>query len=214
MMNSIKNLVKRIPGAEKVAHALGLAPDSLKQRMFLLELLPKNSIGVEIGVHLGDFSEKILQIVQPKEFHLIDPWKHETSDIYGEALYGGRAREGQAEMDRRYANVCARFAEPIGQNKVKVHRSYSTDVLGQFPDDYFDWIYIDGNHLYEYVKKDLELSFRKTKTGGFVAGDDYADAGWWEDGVKKAVDEYAKNPSARLVEIRSGQFVFCKQGQG
>ena len=95
MTNSIKNLAKRIPGAEKMAHALGLAPDSLKQRMFLLDLLPKNSIGVEIGVHLGDFSQKILQIVQSKEFHLIDPWKQETSDIYGDALYGGRAKEGQ-----------------------------------------------------------------------------------------------------------------------
>ncbi|MDJ0634304.1 MAG: hypothetical protein QNJ34_14035 [Xenococcaceae cyanobacterium MO_188.B29] len=43
------------------------------QRQFLLERLPKNSVGAEIGVHLGDFSEKILEIVKPNKLHLIDP---------------------------------------------------------------------------------------------------------------------------------------------
>ena len=211
MTTSIKNLVKRIPGAEKVAQALGLVPNSLEQRMYLLELLPKNSVGAEIGVHKGDFSEKILQVVQPNELHLIDPWKHETSAVYGDALYGGHAKKGQVEMDQRYAEVCARFEMPVRRQQVKIHRGYSTDVLDGFPDDYFDWVYIDGNHLYEYVKKDMDLSFRKTKTGGFVTGDDYMEGGWWEGGVKKAVDEFAKAPAAQLVEIRHGQFIFRRR---
>jgi hypothetical protein len=211
MTKSIKNLVKRIPGAEKLAQALGLAPNSLEQRKFLLELLPKNSVGVEIGVHKGDFSEEILQVVQPKELHLIDPWKHETSAVYDDALYGGQAKNGQAEMDRRYADVCARFEGPVRRQQVKIHRGFSTDVLGRFPDDYFDWVYIDGNHLYEYVKKDMDLSFRKTKAGGYVTGDDYMEGGWWEGGVKKAVDEFAKAQAAQLVEIRHGQFIFRRR---
>jgi hypothetical protein len=179
--------------------------------MFLLELLPKNSVGVEIGVHKGDFSERILQVVQPKELHLIDPWKHETSAVYDDALYGGRAKSGQVEMDRRFADVCVRFEAPVRREQVKIHRGYSTDVLSRFPDDYFDWVYIDGNHLYEYVKKDLDLSFRKTKTGGFVTGDDYMEGGWWEGGVKKAVDEFANSQAAQLVEIRHGQFIFRRK---
>ena len=111
-------------------------------------------------------------------------------------------------MDQHYAEVCARFEQQVRQDQVKIHRGYSTDVLSQFPDNFFDWVYIDGNHTYDYVKKDLELSFRKTKVGGLVAGDDYVDGQWWKDGVKKAVDEIAKNPSAQLLEIREVQFIF------
>ncbi len=211
MSPSIKNQVKKIPGAEKVAHVLGLVSNPLELRTFLLEMLPRNSIGMEIGVHKGDFSQRILEIVQPRELHLVDPWKHEASETYQKALYGGQAKNGQDEMDRRYADVCARFQAQMTRRQVKIHRGFSTDVLGQFADDYFDWIYIDGNHLYEYVKKDIEISFRKTKIGGLVTGDDYMEGGWWEGGVKKAVDEVAKTQAAQLVEIRHNQFIFRRK---
>jgi hypothetical protein len=208
---SIKNQVKKIPGAEKVAHALGLVSNPLELRTFLLETLPKNSVGAEIGVHKGEFSARILEIVRPKQLHLIDPWKHESSDAYKDALYGGQAKKGQDEMDRRHADVCAKFQAEIGRDQVKIHRGYSTDILDQFANDFFDWVYIDGNHLYDFVKKDIELSFRKTKVGGWVTGDDYMDGGWWDGGVKKAVDEFAKTPAAELVEIRHNQFLFRRK---
>ena len=202
----VKNLIRRIPGAETAARALGLTPN--RERAFLLEMLPKNSVGAEIGVWKGDFSDKILEVVNPKELHLIDPWKHEPLALYKYALYGGLAKRGQDEMDRHYAAVCARFDAQARRGQVKIHRGYSAEVLGQFPDDFLDWVYIDGNHLYEYVKRDIDLSFRKTKVGGWVTGDDCVDGQWWKDGVKRAVDEFAKTPWGQQVEIRDGQFIF------
>lgn len=47
----------------------------IKRRKSIFELLPQNSIGMEIGVHLGQFSESILEQIHPKELHLVDPWK-------------------------------------------------------------------------------------------------------------------------------------------
>ena len=207
----LRDMVTKIPGARKVAQTLGLAPINSDYRRFLLEMLPKNSVGAEIGVHTGSFSQRLLMVVNPKELHLIDPWKHESSTTYKKAWYGGMVKNGQKEMDERYADVCARFAKEIRAERVKIHRGYSTDILAQFPDEYFDWVYIDGNHLYDYVKSDIELSFRKTKVGGYITGDDYTDGGWWEGGVKKAVDEYAKTVSAQSVDIRNRQFIFHKQ---
>jgi hypothetical protein len=174
-------------------------------------MLPKNSLGAEIGVWRGDFSARLLEVVQPKQLHLIDPWKHEPSAMYKYALYGGLTKRGQEEMDRHYADVCARFQAQAARGQVTIHRGFSADVLGQFPDAFFDWVYIDGNHLYEYVKKDLELSLRKTKPGGFVAGDDYVGGQWWKDGVTKAVDEFAKTQAAELVSLRDRQFVFRRK---
>ena len=173
-------------------------------------MLPKNSLCAEIGVHKGDFSDQILQTVKPKELHLIDPWKYEESSIYNGALYGGIAQGGQAEMDGRYQAVCLRFEHDIRSGRVKIHRGYSINVLDEFPDNYFDLVYIDGNHLYEFVKQDLEGALKKTKPGGYIAGDDYGESGWWQGGVEKAVDEFIQEKPVLLVAIRNGQFVLRK----
>lgn len=36
-----------------------------------------------------------------------------------------------------------------------------------------DFVYIDGNHEYAFVKKDIELYYPKVKIGGIIGGDDY-----------------------------------------
>jgi len=208
----LKNIIKKISGSSRrLAQLLGLSPKQSGGRQFLLDILPKESVGAEIGVHLGDFSQQMLDSISPKELHLIDPWEHQTSSIYKTAWYGGGAKGGQTELDERYSSILKRFNQNIHDEQVKVHRGYSAAILQQFPDRYFDWVYIDGNHLYEYVKGDLELSLQKVKSGGYIAGDDYTEGGWWEGGVKKAVDEFAKNQAVQLLEIRNRQFVFRRQ---
>ena len=207
----LRKMIKKIPGVTWLTRKLNRMSKLPDPRRFLLEILPKNSRGVEIGVHTGDFSQEILEIVSPRELHLIDPWKHETSSEYKNALYGGLAKNGQAEMDERYLSVCKRFDKQIQAGIAKIHRGYSTDVLNQFPDEYFDWIYIDGNHLYEYVKKDIELSLQKTRVGGYITGDDYVDGNWWEGGVKKAVDDFVNADRLQVSAIQNGQFVLLKK---
>jgi len=48
------------------------------------------------------------------------------------------------------------------------------------------------------------------KSGGLIAGDDYDETGWWEDGVTRAVDEFVGTGHCRLVLTRAGQFVLRK----
>lgn len=102
-------------------------------RRSLLEMLPKNSIGAEIGVHKGDFSAVILTTLEPARLHLIDPWHYEASPTYEGAWYGGQAEGGQKEMDARYESVVERFADEIRSGAVVVHRGESAAVLEQFP---------------------------------------------------------------------------------
>jgi hypothetical protein len=206
--------INKITLGGRLARLLGLGPKETAghHRQFLIDMLPKNSVGAEIGVLAGNFSKQIMDSVSPRELHLIDPWEHQTSSIYKDAWYGGRSKRGQADMDERYSGVLKRFKREIRVGQVLVHRGYSSDMLETFPDGFFDWVYIDGNHLYEYVQKDLEVSFRKVKTGGHITGDDYTEGGWWEGGVKKAVDEFAGNETVQLLELRDSQFVFLKKG--
>lgn len=201
----MKYLSNPIPGAWRVLSAFGLAPRD--QREFLLKMLPRHSVGAEIGVHKGDFSKRILQTVKPRKLHLIDPWKHERSEIYKDAWYGGKTPGGQAEMERRYEAVLERFCKARASGQVEVHRGASQEVSRIFSDEYFDWVYIDGNHLYEYVKSDLEHYCKKVKRGGYLMGDDYGQDGWWAGGVTKAVDEFALSDGVELVRIKNSQFI-------
>jgi len=178
-----------------------------KKRDFLLLMMPKNSVCAEIGVHLGDFSERILKIVKPKELHLIDPLKYEESDVYNKSLYGGKYGKNQAHMDDRYEKVSKRFISQIENGKVKLARGFSSKVLQSFEDNYFDWIYIDGNHQYDFAKKDLELCINKVKKGGYITGDDYLEGGWYQGGVKKAVDELVELGYLTVVKIKRIQFI-------
>lgn len=59
----------------------------------------------------------------------------------------------------------------------------------------FDLVFIDGNHHYEYVKRDTENALRHLRPGGIVAWHDY---GMIED-VSRAVDEYAGRVNVRVI---------------
>jgi hypothetical protein len=117
-------------------------------------------------------------------------------------------------MDARYHAVLDHFKTNIDSGQVKVHRGYSSEVLTTFPDHYFDWMYIDGNHLYEFVMQDLQLALMKSKPGGYITGDDYGREGWWEGGVERAVDEFCRSQRVELIAIRNNQFILKIRSAG
>jgi hypothetical protein len=119
--------------------------------------MPKGAICCEIGVDQGEFSQKILDVTLPSKLHLVDPWIYFAGSTYQDSIYEGEKGGSQEEMDRRYDTVRRQFSREILAGRVLIHRGLSEDVAEEFPPDYFDWIYIDGNHLYEFVKRDLEI---------------------------------------------------------
>jgi hypothetical protein len=178
----------------------------LRTRKRLLASMPRQSVCAEIGVWRGSFSELILDIVHPRMLHLIDPWAFlaESPD----AWEGGRLAQDQVSMDAVYTDVLRRFE---GRDNVVIHRATSSDAAGLFEADYFDWVYIDGNHHYEYVKADLEGYLPLVKGSGLMAGDDY----YWGTNlgfpVKRAVDEFVRQGNVELVSIVDSQFILRKQ---
>jgi Methyltransferase domain len=179
-------------------------------RRFLLRMLPRASVGAEIGVWHGDFSARILRTVRPAKLHLIDPWAFMGGEAYRDAWYGGKLAADQEAMDRIHDAVVVRFAREIAAGVVEVHRSTSAEASNRFPAAYFDWVYVDGNHLYEAVRADLELFDPKLKPDGLLAGDDYGLPGWWDDGVTRAVDDFLAAGDYEVVALASNQFVLRK----
>lgn len=165
-------------GKSEIKKQMGIALPPNRKTM--LQHLPHGGIIAEIGVRNGEFSKEICEVCAPKELHLIDPWRH------FEQGYDDINNVSQGEQDQRYANArlitmdyeCARF-----------HRLTSEDAATRFEDGKFDWIYIDGNHAYEFVKRDLEMYAPKIKKGGFLCGHDFCDRPEAQ-GVMKAVNEF------------------------
>jgi hypothetical protein len=199
-MTLSKRLKRRV---YRVLHPAAPPP----RRQSLLARLPTGAVCAEIGVWNGDFSERLLSVTRPARLHLVDPWQAIGGEDYEGALYGGQLAEGQGEMDARYASVLERFARERRDGVVEVHRETSADAAERFADGELDFVYIDGNHLYEYVKADLEAYAPKVRAGGLLAGDDYGREGWWEDGVTRAVDEFVESGRASVVALEDGQFL-------
>jgi len=106
-------------------------------------------IGAEIGVLLGDHARQMVKDIPIKELYLIDSW--------------------EGEGNKHYEHVKTTFA---GDERIKIIKKKSTDAVQDFPDEYFDFVYIDANHEYFYVKADINAWYPKVKKGGMLLGDD------------------------------------------
>jgi len=72
--------------------------------------------------------------------------------------------------------------------------------MAAFPDPPFDFIYIDADHAYEGVVKDLAQAERKLKDDGWIVCNDYTLFSPLENikyGVYRAVNEFASNVASR-----------------
>lgn len=127
----------------------------LPSREVLVDKLPKNGIVAEAGVAEGEFSSTILERSNPSQLYLIDAW---AAERYSAAVQ----------------QVRARFERQLHDGRIVIKQGLSTDVLGTFPDRYFDWIYIDTDHTYDTTLEELFLCSRKVKNGGFIAGHDFS----------------------------------------
>ena len=97
----------------------------------------------------------------------------------------------QNELDQQYIdfrNWMEKF--PF----VKICRGYSFDVVKEFPDEYFDFVYIDADHTYEGCLRDIIDWYPKVKRGGFLIGDDYRvkSIQGVKFGVIEAVNEFTR----------------------
>ena len=179
---------------------------AINNRRWVLDHFPIKSKGIEIGVWKGDWSQNILDICRPAELYLCDPWEYDSSKE--KSMYGNsnmtpakmKAIKGQVESRfRNYANVViCPYKSHVMFNHTRIDGKYK---------NYFDYIYIDGDHTFDGVVTDLIIANNIVKPGGIVAGDDYALGGWWGDGVIKGVEWALNNLNMEKVEIRGNQFV-------
>jgi hypothetical protein len=131
-----------------------------------IETLPKGGIVAEVGTQTGHFADHIFKAAQPKSLHLFDL----SLEWFDKSV----------------------LVEPIQDGRVQIHLGDSSTELAKFPAEHFDWLYIDGNHSYDGVIKDIAEAIRTVKRDGILVFNDYTT---WSPlevcnyGVLKAVNE-------------------------
>ena len=132
---------------------------------FMMKEHKHNLVGLEIGVHRGEHSYNMLRLLPIKELHLIDPYIPNKID-------SNHYKKAKRTIKRW--NKKAKFV----MMKSEFASRYFVDV---------DFVYIDGDHSYEGVKKDIEIYYDKVKKGGIIGGHDFCGSC---PGVCRAVIEF------------------------
>jgi len=80
----------------------------------------------------------------------------------------------------------------------------SVEAINDIEDNLLDCVYIDGDHSYEGVKRDILASWAKLKSGGVLCGHDYSTR--WDSlaGAVKAVDEFVAENKLELWSATTG----------
>ena len=150
---------------------------------------------LEIGAFYG---ANILSVAKTygshndSKLYCIDPWK--DYDDYPEY---------QNQQSRIYNTFMMNIENSGVKDKIIINRGYSHIEIPKLKDEFFDIIYIDGNHEPEYVLEDAVLSFRKLKKNGIMIFDDY---GWGgSDLTQRGIDGFLSGYHKKITHLGERQ---------
>lgn len=181
----------------------------------IMHVIPPNSRGAEIGVWMGNSSQRFLDCgiahIYLVDAYSVEPYKDNSEASFEEyiAKYSKVTGEfTEAGFTRFYDNVHKSVVERFkGDSRVSVCRMTS-DQWFEKNDETLDWIYVDGDHSYEGCLRDLNNALSKVKKGGMILGDDYGWPGskWNKPGVTQAVNEFCNTNKFKPIKHGETQF--------
>ena len=151
------------------------------RRYDIASVLKEGGVGVELGVAEGFFSRKMLEISKLKYLYSVD-------------MYAGDRGHGTDQYKH-----ALRQLDPF-RDRNTILRMRFDEAVDLFPDDYFDFIYVDGYaHTGEEAGDTFFDWYSKLKVGGIIAGDDYDAAVW--PGVVSSVNQFAALANIEVMVI-------------
>ena len=124
----------------------------------------KDMTGAEIGTQRGVNAYSIMRLLPMDKLYIIDPY-----EFYD---YEGRSQNAvdPDNMQNAFYVTAKHTLEKYG-DRVEFILKKSEDAVDLIP-DHLDFVYIDGNHDYPFIKKDIEMYYPKVRKGGLLGGHD------------------------------------------
>ncbi len=144
-----------------------------------LEALPQESlIGAEIGVRAGtNLVHMLTSCTKIKKIFAIDPY-FPYSEGDGQFVT-------QEDQDLAKTVMLHRLKRTGLIEKVELLCKTSDDAVDDIMDESLDFVFIDGDHSEEFVRRDIYNYYNKVKNGGIVSGHDFSFAD-----VNKVLSEF------------------------
>jgi hypothetical protein len=148
----------------------------------IIERFPEGNIkGAEIGVYKAKMSQHLLNSIPNLELYVIDRWseytvKEKLGDKRSPMVY--LKKDTWKKIHKKVIKIQKKY------KNMHIIRQDSGKASMKFKDNYFDFVFIDGDHSYKGVLKDIKSWYPKVKTGGYLSGHDYQ-----RKTVKKAIEK-------------------------
>ena len=166
-----------------------------KRWWWLTQMIRKNgySIGAEIGCANGDTTGRLL-VNCPKLFlYAVDRWEPIVKADQVKDLVNGRLIDDQGQMagceNWNPVDGWRKFCKAVepNLNRVQILKGDSVEMAAYVDDKSLDFVFIDADHRYEGVLRDIKAWAPKVKDDGIITGHDYEQPRF--PGVCKAVHE-------------------------
>jgi hypothetical protein len=141
----------------------------------------------EIGVWRGSFAKTMLRNHREyiSEYWAIDRWRYLGWDYPGGDWDRDQMKKlSEEEWTAIYAHICRLW---LWFPELRVVRMASADAAKIFPQEYFDLVYVDADHSYQEVMRDITIWLPLIKKGGVISGHDCVKK---LPGVVQAVEEF------------------------
>jgi len=117
-------------------------------------------VGCEVGVQRGRNAFVMLENIPDLKLYLVEPYAdHPSNDrLFGKKVHDKFRKQAHKRLE--------------GRDVVWVEK-FSEECFREIPDKTLDFVYIDGEHTWDYAVVDLSVWNNKVKTGGIISGHDF-----------------------------------------
>ncbi len=136
----------------------------------LLELIEENIkpnfTMAEIGCYDGSTTIRYIKALKQHngKVHIVD-WFYGSENVEGVHAY-----VHNDDVYEQFKDIFSKY-----EDYMIIHRGNSHDQILNIPDNSLDLCFIDADHRYKSVYKDIELCLPKVKKGGIICGHDMED---------------------------------------
>jgi len=146
----------------------------------------------EIGIGYGTHAKYLLKTTSVDKLILVDPTKYYPNDGFATDIMNMEAEIPGNNFNELY-DLINKELSPWNDRYTWFRKESLTITEDEVPDESLDCVFVDGDHSYEAVVKDLPFWWKKVRSGGQLLGDDY-----WMPEVAKAVHEFADSHNLQV----------------